>query len=532
MNARLCLVLHAHLPFVRHPEYPDFLEEDWLYEAITETYLPLLEVYEGLIADGVDFRVAMTLSPPLVEMLADDLLQARYVERLERLVQLSGEELARCEARGEAEKAGLCAWYEALFQRRLDQFEGYGRDLVAAFRRVQDLGFLEVLTCGATHGFLPFMQHQPEAVRAQLQVAVAAHTRHFGRAPAGIWLPECAYYPGLDKELRAAGLRFFIGERHAVEHATPRPEAGVHAPILTPHGVAVFPRDPEVSQQVWSAESGYPGHPAYREFYRDLGYDAPFEHVAAYVQPTGLRKNTGLKLHRITGPTAHKKLYDPRVAALTARSHAKDFVRDRARQAAWLRQQLGEEAVLVAPYDAELFGHWWYEGPLFLDGVFRELAAGDTGVVLNTPSEVLDARGRFQVARPHFSTWGAKGYAEVWLDPSNEWIYPHLTELADRMVELARRFPSATGLTRRALDQAARELLLAQSSDWAFIMKTGTSVDYAVNRTRDHVTRFNALYEMLLAGEIDEAVLEGIEARDNLFPDLDYRVYGPNGAAA
>ncbi|MCB9764751.1 MAG: DUF1957 domain-containing protein [Alphaproteobacteria bacterium] len=526
MAGALCLVLHAHLPFVRHPEYPDFLEEDWLYEAITETYLPLLEVYEGLWRDGVDFRISMTLSPPLVEMLADPLLQDRYAERLGSLIQLAREE----QGRSEGERAALCAHYVALWTRRLAQLEGYDRDLVGAFRLFMERGRLEILTCGATHGFLPFMQDRPEAVRAQIEVAARAHARHFGRRPEGIWLPECAWYPGLDRVLAEAGLRWFIGEQHCVEHATPRPSRGVHAPVSTPYGVAVFARDPEVSQQVWSAESGYPGHPAYREFYRDLGYDAPFEHIAPYVQPTGLRKMTGLKLHRITGKTDQKQLYDPAEARRVAAEHADNFVFNRGLQVQHLAGQLGHDPVVVAPYDAELFGHWWYEGPMFLDVVLRKVACDDVGFTLSTPAEVLRANPELELVQPHFSTWGADGYGSVWLDPANEWIYPHLAEAADRMVELAARFPQAAGLQARALNQAARELLLAQSSDWAFIMKTGTSVDYAVARTRDHVLRFNALYDQLRAGQVDEPLLAAIEARDTIFPDIDYRVYAPPAA--
>lgn len=527
MSGGLALVLHAHLPFVRHPEYPSYLEEDWLFEAITETYLPLLGVFERLWRDAVPFRLSMTLTPPLVAMLDDALLRDRYVAHLERLITLADEEVGR----RSGHQRWLAEQHRALFTDRRDAFvDRYGRDLVSAFGEWQRRGRLEILTCGATHGFLPAMQAVPEAVRAQLRVAVDAHTRRFGQAPKGIWLPECGHFPGLDQELRDAGIRWFVGESRAIEHATPRPMAGVYAPIYTPSGVAVFARDPETSGQVWSAESGYPGHPDYREFHRDLGYDGEWDEVAPYVQPTGLRKSVGIKYHRITGRTERKELYDPIRAKQVVDQHASDFVANRVAQVRWLREVLGQDPIVVAPYDAELFGHWWHEGPEFVELVLRKIACDTPDLRLVSPSDWLRDHPEQQVAQPHFSTWGAQGFADVWLDPNAEWMYPHLLVAAKRMVELADRFPAARGLLRRALDQAGRELLLAQSSDWAFIVSTATSVAYAEERARAHLERFTALYDMVVDGRVDGRVVAAIEARDNLFPDLDYRTWASRAA--
>jgi 1,4-alpha-glucan branching enzyme len=199
---------------------------------------------------------------------------------------------------------------------------------------------------------------------------------------------------------------------------------------------------------------------------------------------------------------------------------------NRERQVEHLRGALGRPPVVVAPYDAELYGHWWFEGPEFLEFFIRKAAYDQRTFQLASASDFLREVPETQIATPPFSSWGAGGYAEVWLNGSNDWIYRHLDQGAKRMIALARDFPWAEGLTRRALNQAARELLLAQSSDWAFIMKTGTMVDYAVGRTREHVLRLFRLHDQLRAGAIDEAWLSDVEARDNLFPGLDYRVYG------
>jgi 1,4-alpha-glucan branching enzyme len=521
-----CPVLHAHLPFVRHPEYPEFLEEDWLFEAITETYVPLVRVMDGLLRDGVDFRLTMTLSPSLLSMLDDPLLVSRYERHIDRLVALAESELDR--TRGMAhEFQALARFYHDEFSdvRRIFR-EAYGSNLVRAFRKHRDAGKLEIITCGATHGFFPLMDTVPEAVRAQVQVAVQHYRRLLGGDPAGIWLPECAYLPGHDRFLKEAGIRFSILESHGLTDAHPRPTHGVRAPILSPGGIAFFGRDRESSRQVWSAEVGYPGDPDYREFYRDVGWELPFEALGDVIHD-GLRKNVGIKYYRVTGKVGldQKKPYVREWAMKKAADHAGHFMNERQKQLARDAAGMDRPPLVVSPYDAELFGHWWFEGPDFLDFLFRKLHFDQDEVRAITPGEYLERHPECEVAQPPMCTWGAKGYAEVWLNPGNDWIYRHLDVAAERMVELARRYEWPSDLERRALNQAARELLLAQSSDWAFIMKTNTMVEYANKRTRDHVARFAYLYRVLTEGGLEEPILREFEERDNLFADLDYRVY-------
>jgi 1,4-alpha-glucan branching enzyme len=523
----LALHLHAHLPYVRHPEYEEFLEEDWLYEAISETYLPLLRVFDQATEEGIPFRISLTMSPPLVAMLRDELLMGRYARRLDKLCELAEKEVRR--TRHDPTFHGLAQHYRREFHELRSLFhDRYHRDLVAAFRRLEEAGRLELLTCGATHGFLPLMQEFPEAVRAQIAVAATHHRRHVGKDPAGIWLPECGYFPGLDAALAEQNIRYFFVDTHGVTDATPRPRHGVYAPIYTPTGPAAFARDPESSMQVWSAESGYPGDPDYREFYRDVGWDLDFEDVKDYVQATGARKNVGIKYFRITGKTAHKEPYSPQRAAERAASHAGNFMHNRERQIEHLASQMGGvRPIVVSPYDAELYGHWWYEGPQFIDHLIRKVAFDQQVFKLATPGDYLRENPEQQLATPPLCSWGAGGYAGVWLDGSNDWIYRHLHKAAERMIDLARQVRAPTPLQERALNQAARELLLAQSSDWAFIMKTGTMVDYAIRRTKEHVLRFTRLHDQVRSGHIDEGWLGHVEHKDNLFPEIDYRVYQP-----
>jgi 1,4-alpha-glucan branching enzyme len=524
----LALVLHAHLPYVRHPEHPAFLEEDWLYEAITETYIPLIEMLEGLVTDGVPFRLSMSITPPLAGMLADPLLQGRYVRHIEKLIDLAEKETHRTRWMPEFHPLALRYHHNFVEARRLFA-DVYGRNLLQAFRKFQDLGVLEILTCGATHGFLPLMLRDRNIWRGQILVAAADYARHFGRPPRGIWLPECGYEPPLEDVLAEAGLRYFILDTHGLMFATPRPRYGVYAPIITKSGVAAFGRDLESSKQVWSAHEGYPGDFEYREFYRDVGWDLEYEYVRPYLHGDGQRSNLGIKYYRITGPSNHKEPYNFERANEKTASHASNFMFNREKQVEYLRGLLGRPPVIVAPYDAELFGHWWYEGPPFLNFLLRKIAYDQQALATITLSEYLERFPVNQLSTPATSSWGYKGYAEVWLDGANDWIYRHLHAAGERLVELA---TAAKGgayghdeLRWRALRQAAREFLLAQSSDWAFIMKTGTMVPYAAARTREHITNFTKLYEDIRARSIDEWWLAEIEQKNNIFPEIDPLVW-------
>jgi 1,4-alpha-glucan branching enzyme len=521
-----CPVLHAHLPYVRHPEHEDFLEEDWFFEALTETYVPLVIVLDGLQADGVDYRLTMTLSPPLLSMMGDGLLRDRYHRYLDRLVALAEREIERTRKYDPRFTDLARTYLHDLTRIRRVFREQYGSDLVRAFRAHRDTGKLEIITCGATHGFLPLMD-VAQAVRGQIQVAARHYRGTLYRDPVGIWLPECGYMPGHEMYLREEGIRFSFLESHGLTEAHPRPSHGVMAPIMSPGGVAFFGRDMESSRQVWSAESGYPGDYDYREFYKDVGWELPLEDLGD-VLPDGVRKNVGIKYYRVTGKVGlgDKQPYDRPRALEKAALHAGHFLENRQRQVQGHAASMKQPPLVVSPYDAELFGHWWFEGPDFLNYLFRKMHFDQDVIKPITPSEFLERHPYLEVAQPPFSTWGAKGYAEVWLNPGNDWIYPHLDMAAERMVDLARRFETPSDLERRALNQAARELLLAQASDWAFIMKTNTTVEYAKKRTRDHVARFTYLYRALVREVmLEEPIVREFEDRDNIFPDIDYRIW-------
>ncbi len=524
MQGYLALVLHAHLPYVRHPEHERFLEESWLFEAVAETYLPLIQVMDGWLRDGMETRLTLTLTPTLCSMLLDPLLQKRCDRFLLERIELAEKEIVR--TLWEPAFQPLAEMYHQRTISLRNTYLAYGRNLVGAFRKFQEQGRLEIITSAATHALLPLLADSPASIRAQIFTARDHYRSCFGCDPRGIWLPECAYTEGVETWLQEANIRWFITDTHGILHAQPRPRYGVFAPIFTPNGIAAFGRDLESAKQVWSKHEGYPGDPLYRDFYRDIGFDLDLDYLKKYLPSPEHRGFTGVKYYRITGTDGAKAIYDRNAALRKADEHASHFLSARVQQVQHLAGIMDRPPLILCPYDAELFGHWWYEGPEFLDLFVRKAYYDQDTFKFTTPEEYLKKERTLQIAKPSASSWGEEGYWRVWLNETNEWIYPHLNIAHERMEQLVHSHPHAEGLTRRALNQAARELLLAQASDWPFILRTGTSPEYARKRVTEHLLRFIALHEQLTTTQIDEPWLTQIEWLDAAFPDVDYHYWG------
>jgi 1,4-alpha-glucan branching enzyme len=291
-----------------------------------------------------------------------------------------------------------------------------------------------------------------------------------------------------------------------------------------------FGRDPESSRQVWSSHEGYPGDYDYREYYKDIGFDLDFDYIAPYILDGEIRINTGIKYYRVTGKDLPKELYSPDNALAKAQQHAQDFISKRQAQIDSLNKSMDRPPFIVAPYDAELFGHWWFEGPHWLEQVLRLASEPNNTVQTLSCSDYLSQQTTHQVATPSASTWGDQGYFSYWINETNDWIYPFLHQAETDMEKLAMDLQrvTLTPLQIRTLNQAARSLLLAQASDWPFIMKSGTTTEYANKRITDHLARFNYLHESIRKNRINERYLTALEIMDNIFPDIDFRDYNPN----
>ena len=282
----------------------------------------------------------------------------------------------------------------------------------------------------------------------------------------------------------------------------------------------------ESSRQVWSSINGYPGDFNYREFYRDIGYDAPYDYIKPYITHDGIRVHTGIKYHRITGKCEEKDIYNIQWAKDSCEKQAGHFLDCRKEQINMAASFMDKPPIILCPYDAELYGHWWYEGPYWLYILFKKIHFDQNEFKLTTPGKYIDMYPEMQVCTPCRSSWGANGYSQVWLNETNDYVHRHLHVAGDKMVELAHTFYNEKNKTKiRALNQCARELLLAQSSDWLFIITNGTMVDYAKKRIKDHIGRFTKLYNQIKENNIDLDFLKLVEKRDCIFPEIDYKIY-------
>lgn len=502
----LSVLLHAHLPYVRHAAPRD--EERWLFEAITECYVPILRALDSLQRDGLAAHFTISISPTLGAMLTDDLLCERYLTYLKERIALAT--LIAGHPPNDASRQ-LAEFHRDFFAAVAKTFaEDWQCDLLAQFRTLRNRGAIELVATAATHALLAL---DSRTARNQIEAGLEFFSENFGGVPAGFWLPECAYSPGLEKLLAPHNIRWFGVEAHALERANPRAQRGPFAPVFTPSGPAAFAREPDASRQIWDARHGYPGDPSYREFHSDIGFqrsDIPLHERGKF---------TGLKLERITGRDGPKEVYQPQIAAETARAHAAHFVD---RQIAQLKRVSisASESIIFVPFDAELFGHWWFEGPIFLEALVRE--ASTRALPLATPTEFLARNPTQQIAQPAASSWGDGGFLDVWLDEKCAWLYPPLHSAQERMTELAGRFrDEVSAQQEQTLREMARELLLAQASDWPFLIRNGTASEYATTRVREHLRRFHQLARTLAQNETGTVE----SAYPSLFPKLNWRTF-------
>jgi 1,4-alpha-glucan branching enzyme len=553
-------MLHSHLPYARQAGmWPH--GEEWVHEAIAETYVPLLNALYDLREEGVPFQLTIGMTPVLTEQLADPLIVDHFINYAAERAARAADDVDRFEQAGDETMRDLARFYHHWYARVLTSFKDrFGSNLPSAFRALQDEGHVEVATSAATHGYLPLLSRD-SSIHGQLHTGVESYRRHFGRDPRAVWLPECAYRPaileedggrtvrrpGLESFLAEEALLVFFGETHTVEGGTPvgladpgtvgpygviarRYASSVTSPAPgqqlapgtsllpywvgdAPGQVAVLARHERTGQQVWSATFGYPGDFVYREFHRK---DAV----------------SGMQYWRVSGAgvdLAAKELYDPARAADQVAAHASHYVHLIEEHLREFHERTGAIGSITASYDTELFGHWWFEGVDWLQAVLRELA-GRSGVEVTTASRIIEEHPPREVLSLPESSWGAGGGHYTWLNDDTAWMWPLIHAAERRMEELVTGFPTADGARRDTLNQAARELLLLQSSDWPFLVTTLQAKEYAVERFQEHLDRFDQLASLAEAESVsaeDDAFVAALRERDNPFPNIDYREWAP-----
>ncbi|MBU1937610.1 DUF1957 domain-containing protein [bacterium] len=553
-------ILHSHLPYVlSHGRWPHGM--DWLSEAATECYIPILKMLEELVAAGIRPKLTLGLTPVLCEQLSDPVFVEEFTDYLKMKIETAQLNVSQFSQRGDEHLSSLAQmWVKFYHDVSRDFVERWNQDLVAAFRKLQDAGHIEVITCAATHGYLPLLSRDT-AVNAQIQQGVASYRRHFGKDPVGIWLPECAYRPaynwanpiypdapfvprrGVEEFLAHYGLRFFIIDSHLLsggkaigvylarfeglqriwdQYQESRPSGKIEQADRSPYTlhwvsakqpeaqpVAALPRDPRTGLQVWSGEWGYPGDGNYLDFHK--------KHYPG-----------GHRYWRVTSPKADlgdKLEYYPEAIEGRIHENAMHF-------ASLVRQIISEEKgkfpTIFAPFDTELFGHWWFEGPKWLREVLKEIDRAPE-VDLMTGAEYVRSIEEANVVQLPEGSWGEGGFHYIWLNDATRWTWPYVYDAEEKMetavVNLGENRDSSV---QRLLRQLGRELLLLESSDWQFLISTLSAADYAEKRILRHAHDFEFLHDILQRVAHGDEVgddawmrVEEIEKRDVLFPDID-----------
>lgn len=518
----VAFVLHAHLPYVRHPEHAQSLEERWLFEATWECFVPLLGMLDRLAGDHVRGALTLSISPPLAAMLRDPFLQRRFDVYLAQRIDLARRAERYYRAR-DAHLESAAAFYAerlAFAEREIQGVYQEHGDLLSAFTAHARAHTLDLITTTATHAYLPGLSAVNMAsARAQLRLGFRLFEALSGHQPKGLWLPECAFEPRLDREMYGAGARYTVLDAHGLLLASKRPPQGVFGPVLSPSGVAYFGRDPNSARDVWSRQHGYPGHPAYRDFYRDIGFDLPESELEGEILPDGTRVFSGIKLHRVgdkSSPSSAKTPYDPQSARAQALLHAEHFVGrciDELRAHAQTQLNTAAPALIVAPFDAELFGHFWFEGPVFLEHALRLLAAPSSKYPSNqgdrvhaieavTLSDYLRAWPSAPICEPAASSWGEGGFGAAWTGEAAAALLRPMHRSAlfvQRTCERLRGRADLPQIQARALDQAIREQLLSESSDWAFMRTRGDMRAYADARFEQHLNHVQRLLRLAMS---------------------------------
>lgn len=533
MSRNCSIVLHAHIPWIRHPEVPHCLEEDWLHSAVVETHLPLLEMLFRLREEGVPFRLTLDLSPTLLAMLHDRILRRRTLAYLDRTLRLCRDEVERGGTTGMGNLAE--AYEERLHRLRSLYVERWQCDLVQAYADLRASGHLELTASAATHGLLPLLMRVPESVQAQIRAGIRQYVQSFGRMPRGFWLPECAYAPALGAILQREGIEWTLVEEHALSTSLQTCEAFPFVPGVTVDGLHVFARDHGSSSEVWNADEGFPGDERYRDFFRDIGLESPMEHLGDYLGENGQRQFTGIKYYRLAREGDRSEVYDPELASRALEEHSVRFVASRGAQLAALEAEGIENPLVLCAFDADLFGHWWYEGTEFLERVFRKTAErGD--FAFTTPGAYLAAHkgADFPLAAPVSSSWGEGGYFETWTSEENNWTHEEIQRRAEQLARFVRIFEEnpagmpeeAVAHRQRCIQLMTKELLLVQSSDWPFLMRNEASRGYAERRAREHLARFDRVWEVS-ARTVADGILDEIDEADPVFVDLPWNLYEP-----
>ncbi len=513
------LVLHSHIPYVkRQGRWP--FGEVWLYESMAETYIPMLQSWRRMWEEGLKVPVTLSLSPTLLEQLSSKYIQEEFISYLKERENLAAEEERCFLAAAKPEMARLASFYYNFYRDiRRDFTVEMNKDIVGMVRQMQKEGEIEIITTAATHAYLPLLEK--DSLERQVDWGKRIYQKYFNCSPRGFWLPECGYFKGVEDILLAHGFEYFYVDSHAIEGGKPieafsqgfdneeieiETFASTGLSTYRPYKVegkdiSVFGRNSMVSHQVWSADFGYPGDEDYREFHRHS-------------------PRSGLKYWRVTDRTnnENKMLYDPEQALIRTKNHAWHFVNSLENTGGEAKKLGFVSPLIVGCYDTELFGHWWWEGVNWLEAVIRLINANEK-IDMVLPADVGKARYEAQLFE---SSWGMGGKQYVWLNNETAWMWDIIKKAGEEFQNL-KIFADDSVLCQDAVEQAMKELLLIESSDWLFMVSSNLTRDYAMKRFFEHYTKLLRISEAVRNQDLNaefQQWLRKIQYEDDFFNNL------------
>lgn len=520
------LTLNAHLPYIRPLEDERFLEEDWYYEAVVESYLPLVRMFNKLIKDNVSFRITLVLSPSLVEMMKDRFLTDRLLEYIDSHIELGEKELKRLKNEPKVYKVAeeILEMYK-LAKKEIE--EEYNYNILSPFQTLNEDQKIEIITTASTYAFLPLYESKPSLLTSSFVTAMKVHFDNFKGYPSGLWLPECGYFPTLDAILKKDVLesKYFTLSSTAFSFSESYPKRGNYAPVKTPSGLYAFALDGALMSFVNSSLTGYPGDDDYREFYRDIGYDLPRNYVGKYLHNKEHGGFTGYKYYAVSGKKAEKDIYERDKAMYKVKLHSENFISNIIEKKNKVQPLIDRPPIFNLAFDAELFGHWWKEGVDWLESVLRLIDKSDELKTV-TGSDYIKEYPEAEVFSPTFSSLADGTYSYPYLDGNNNKIQRLIFNALDKVQDLTTRFRTEINSVKlRYLNQAVRDALLLCASDWPKILHNNSCPSYAEKRINEHLTNIDKICELLSHNKLETSWLVKAERHYPVFEGIDFKVF-------
>ena len=494
-----------------------------LFESISESYIPLLNMFERLEKDGVEFKLGLVLPPVLCSMLENPVIQELYVDFLDKRIALGKKELNRNK---EDKKA------TAIVERTIEKYKSlkndftqkYKSNIIASFAEYQQKGIIEILATCATEMFFPHYCDLPEAISAQIEIGLQSYKKSFGEIPDGFYLPEFGYSPGVEKIIRAYGYSYTILNARSVLLTDNIPANGIFHPVRTDNSLMLFTADPVVKELVEN-EEGYLSASVYRNENRDIGFELEPKRLAPVLEEKSARCPTGYKYWKKDFAESDSVSYDEKAALQQAQEDAQAFIDNRneclSKAADCSKDVSFVNSVCV--FDENVIRRQWSEYLSWLENVIRK--AGEAGLELAFCKKMVTKPFALDKIVPYYSAGAGNGYGENLLSSKNCWMMRYVRKATERMIDLAERFPSDTGLKTRLLNIGSVELLLAQSSSLAKMIDANDDSAFADERFRFSINAFTSVFDALGSNTVSTEWLTTLENQDCLFPWINYKVF-------